>query len=105
MITNPAIIGLLSVLKKGMSLLYEWQYVPHSISSYVRSKFNTANSDIWQMTRTLLVKKVTYELTILMSYLAKMKIETELSMHTLGISYDEKLKLYLNPRSKMGIRS
>jgi hypothetical protein len=57
------------------------------------------------MTRTLLIKKVTYELTVLMSYLAKMRIETELSMLTLGISHNEKVKLYLNPRSKMGIKS
>lgn len=88
MISNLAIISLLSISEKGMSLIYEWQYVPHSISSYVRSKYNAENGGIWEMTRKLLVKKVTYELTMLMSYLAKMRIETELSMQTLGISHD-----------------
>jgi hypothetical protein len=57
------------------------------------------------MTSKLLLKKVTYELTVLMSYLAKMRIETELSPLTLGVTHAEKLKLYLSPRSKMGIRS
>ena len=40
------------------------------------------------MTKTLLLKKMAYELTILISYLAKMRIETDLSLPTLGISLD-----------------
>lgn len=42
---------------------------------------------------------------MLISYLGKMKIEVELSVKNLGISSDEKLKLYVSPRSKMGIKS
>lgn len=57
------------------------------------------------MASKLLLKKVTYELTVLMSYLANMRIDTELSLLTLGVTPTEKLKLYLSPRSKMGIRS
>lgn len=34
-----------------------------------------------------------------------MKIETELALCHLGMSEDEKLKLYVNPKSKMGIKS
>lgn len=33
-----------------------------------------------------------------------MKIETELATHQLGISKDDKLKLYISPKSKMGIK-
>ena len=57
------------------------------------------------MTKNLLSKKLNFELTMLISYLGKMKIETELSMQHLGMSEDEKLKLYVSPRSKMGIKS
>jgi hypothetical protein len=79
--------------------------VAHSIGSYVRSRFGAESEEIREMASKLLLKKVTYELTVLMSYLAKMRIETELSLQTLGVTPAEKLKLYLNPRSKMGIRS
>ena len=57
------------------------------------------------MTQTLISKKLVYELTMLISYLGKMRIETELSPNTLGVSQDEKLKLYISPRSKMGIKT
>jgi hypothetical protein len=74
MITNSAIIHLLSITVDGNTLVYEWEYVPYSISSYIRSKFATENHDIWEMTKKLMLKKVTYEITVLMSYLAKMRI-------------------------------
>lgn len=42
---------------------------------------------------------------MLISYLGKMRIEVELSLATLGICENEKLKLYISPRSKMGIKA
>lgn len=105
MLSSPSLIRLLGVRTEGQSLVYEWEHVPHSIGSYVRLRFGAENAEIREMASKLLLKKVTYELTVLMSYLAKMRIETELSPLTLGVTSSEKLKLYLNPRSKMGIRS
>jgi hypothetical protein len=39
MLSSPALIQLLGVRKEGVSLVYEWEYVPHSIGSYVRGRF------------------------------------------------------------------
>jgi len=55
------------------------------------------------MTKKLFTKKVAFELTLLTSYLGKMKIEAELAIQHMGIK-DEKLKLYVSPKSKMGIK-
>jgi hypothetical protein len=57
------------------------------------------------MTKNLLTKKLVYELTMLISYLGKMRIEAELNLKNLGINEEEKLKLYVSPRSKMGIKT
>lgn len=59
-ITNPVIIHLLSISNEGNVLVYEWEYVPYSISLYIRSKFATENNDIWEMTKKLMLKKVTF---------------------------------------------
>jgi hypothetical protein len=40
------------------------------------------------MTKKLFTKKMAFELTLLTSYLGKMKIETELNTQHLGISRD-----------------
>jgi hypothetical protein len=105
MLGSNALIQLLGVRTEGLSLVYEWEHVAHSIGSYVRERFGSESAEIREMASKFLLKKVTYELTVLMSYLAKMRIETELSPLTLGVTPAEKLKLYLSPRSKMGIRS
>ncbi len=56
------------------------------------------------MTKKLLTKKINFELTLIINYLTKMKIDTELAFHHLGISREEKVKLYVSPKSKMGIK-
>lgn len=40
------------------------------------------------MSSKLLLKKISYELTLLISYLAKIKIEVELAYHNLGLTQD-----------------
>ena len=34
-----------------------------------------------------------------------MRIEAEISLQNIGINHDEKLKIYLSPRTRMGIRT
>jgi hypothetical protein len=34
-----------------------------------------------------------------------MRIEAEISLQNIGITHDEKLKIYLSPRTRMGIRT
>ena len=58
----------------------------HSIDSYLRSKHEGQSKDIWAMTKKLVVKKLAYELTMLISYLGKMRIDVDLSIKNLGIS-------------------
>jgi hypothetical protein len=48
--------------------------VPHTLASYISMKHDTDNHEIWNTTKRLFMKKITYELTILISYLAKMRI-------------------------------
>lgn len=40
------------------------------------------------MTKNLLLKKISFELTMLMSYLSKMKIEADFSVQNIGITND-----------------
>ena len=74
MVTNPSIIRLTGIAEQGLTLSYVYEFVPHSVESYLRSKRQIQPNDIWKMTKSLLVKKMAYELTMLISYLAKMRI-------------------------------
>jgi len=73
-ITNAYIIKLLAVYQENLHLHYVYEYVPYTLTSYILMKYKTENKEIWEMTKKLFIKKITYELTILISYLAKMKI-------------------------------
>jgi len=73
-ITNPYIIKLLTVYQENLHLHYVYEYIPYTLTSYILMKYNTEKKEVWEMTRKLFIKKMTYELTILISYLAKMKI-------------------------------
>lgn len=37
-VCNPAIISTLSITQQGMNLVYTYERVPHSLSSYLQSK-------------------------------------------------------------------
>ena len=105
MVVNQSIIRMTCIVEQEKSLVYYYEFVEFSIGSYLKGKHDGQSKDIWAMTKKLILKKLAYELTMLISYLGKMKIEVDLCMNNLGISRDEKLKLYIGPRSKMGIKS
>jgi len=50
----------------------------------------------------LLLKKISFDLTSLISYLANLKVEIDLCIENLGMTEDEKLKLYMNTKCRMG---
>jgi len=54
------------------------------------------------MNAKLFAKKMSHELALVIYYLARMKIEVDLSIENLGITEDEKLKIYMHARCKMG---
>lgn len=79
-------IRLQTVYQSDMKLHYVYEYVPFSIASFIKMKHSSQNKDIWEMTKKLTTKKVGYELTMLIGYLTKMKIEVDLSPQNLGIN-------------------
>jgi len=54
------------------------------------------------MSSKLFLKKITYEIAMLISYLIDMKIEIDISIDNMGLTHDEKLKVFMNHRCKMG---
>jgi hypothetical protein len=62
--------------------------VPYTLTSFLQMKLTTQTKDVWEMTKNLFLKKLTYELTMLIAYLAKMKIEVDLTPHNLGINQE-----------------
>ncbi len=54
------------------------------------------------MSSKLFLKKMNYELAVLISYLINMKIEINLSVENIGFSQDEKMKVFMNAKCKMG---
>lgn len=101
-ITNAYIIKLLAVYQENLHLHYVYEYVPYTLTSYILMKYKTENKEIWEMTKKLFIKKITYELTILISYLAKMKIQLDLKSANLGITENEKIKVYMSSKCRMG---
>lgn len=57
------------------------------------------------MSTKLFLKKLNYELTLLISDLASLKIELDLTPDTLAITEDEKFKVFMAPRCRMGHKS
>jgi len=54
------------------------------------------------MSAKLFLKKISYDLTIVINYLVQAKIELELSLRNLGLSEDEKLKVFMHSRCRIG---
>ena len=54
------------------------------------------------MNAKLFYKKMSYELTLLISGLVDMKVEVELTVDNIGITDDEKLKIFMSSRCRIG---
>lgn len=54
------------------------------------------------MSAKLFVKKISRELTMMISELARLKIELEVTEDTIGITEDEKIKVFMGPKCRMG---
>ncbi len=74
MVHHAAVIKIEAVLEGDRQLTYRYEWVPHSLETYLRSKRQDECESVWSMTKTLLSKKVNFKLTMLTSYLAKMRI-------------------------------
>ena len=99
---SPYLIKLHKIYQNNLSLHYHYEYVPYSLANYVKERFANTKQSLIDMNGKLFLKKISYELTMLVSYLARTKIEIDLSINNLGLTDDEKLKVFMNSRCKMG---
>ncbi len=83
-------------------MYYVFEYVPYSFQNYINKFYKSGKQQIVEMSSKLFLKKITNELTVLISYLISMRIEIDLSLSLLGLTKDEKVKLFMGPRCKMG---
>lgn len=102
LLSSIYLIKLVKIYQEDLSLLYIYEYVPYSISKYIQTHYKSDKNEIIDMSAKLFLKKLNYELTLLISELASLKIELELSADTLAITEDEKLKVFMAPRCRMG---
>ena len=54
------------------------------------------------MSTKLFLKKMSYELALLISYLVELRLEIDLSVGNIGLTEGEKVKVFMNYRCKMG---
>lgn len=96
------LIKLMKIYQEDLKLLYVYEHVPYSLPHYIQTHYRSDRNDIIDMSAKLFLKKLNYELTLLISELASLRIELELSTDTLAITEDEKLKVFMAPRCRMG---
>lgn len=99
---SPFLIGLRKIYQNQLSLHYNYEYVPYSLANFIRVRFKRTKRELLEMSGKLFLKKISYELTMLISYLARSKIELDLSIRNLGLTEDEKLKVFMSSRCRMG---
>lgn len=104
MLNSPHVVKLLGVSREGFTLKYSYEYIPHSLLTYVRSKWSVHQNN-WPQKKAQVLKKMGYEITMLVGFLARMRVETNLTAHSLGVTEAEKIKIFLGPKARMGIRS
>lgn len=60
LVTNPSVIAMTCVVEQPKALVYFYEFVPHSIPSYLQAKKDGQSQEIWSMTKNLLNKKLAY---------------------------------------------
>jgi hypothetical protein len=96
-VNSPYLINMVKIYQEELTLHYVYEHVPHSLLGYIKKcgRDNETNAK-------LILKRVSYELMMLISYLVNMKIDVDLSPHNLGFTFDGKLKIFMHARCKMG---
>jgi hypothetical protein len=102
LINSPYIIKLLKLYQDDISLHYVYEHVPNSFSKYIQKNYSSGSRKIVEMSTKLFFKKISYEIAMLISTLIEMKIEIDLSMDTIGLTDDEKVKVFMSAKCRMG---
>ncbi len=83
-------------------MIYTYEHVPYSLGKYIKNHYNSDSIEVIDMSAKLFVKKISRELTMMISELARLKIELEVTEDTIGITEDEKIKVFMGPKCRMG---
>lgn len=90
---------MIKIYQEELNLHYVYEHVPYSLTAYVK-KCGASSTNA-----KLILKRVSYELMMLISFLVNTKIEVELAPHNLGFTYDGKLKIFMHAKCKMGTKT
>ena len=101
LVDSTYIIKLLKIYQSELTLHYIYEYVPYSLSRYIHLHF-LPEGGTDDHRRRVFLKRVSSELMMVISYLIRMKIEVDLCVSNLGFSKDDKLKLFMNAKCRMG---
>lgn len=78
-IQSNFIIKLLKIYEEDLCLHYIYEYVPYSLSTYIKNKLEKDEYDQFKdMTAKLLFKKITNDINAITAELSKLRIEAEL---------------------------
>jgi len=102
-ITSHNIIKLLKVYQAETSLRYVYEYVPFSLKNCISQQCKQEEG--LQANKTLFMKKLSCELTMLISEMARLRVDMELSTETIGLTEEERVKIYMPARCRMGNKS
>ena len=102
LVESNYIIRITKIYQDEFSLHYIYEYVPYSLIGFIDKYYANKGKEILELNSKNFLKKISCELTMLISYLACMKIQLDLNINTLGITADQKVKVYMNSKCKMG---
>ena len=102
LVRSDYIIKLQKIYQEDLTLHYIYEHVPHSFERYIQKHFRSGSAEIIEMSAKLFLKKMSYELALLISYLVELRIEIDLSIDNIGLTGSEKVKVFMNYRCKMG---
>jgi hypothetical protein len=94
---SPYLIKLLKIYQENLTLHYIYEFVPFPLADFIPTRFHSRPLDA-----RAFLKKLAFELTMLISCLATLRIELDLSLANLGLTDDEKLKVFMGARCRMG---
>lgn len=68
------LIKLLKIYQEDLSLHYIYEHIPYSLPKYIQTHYKSDRNEIIDMSTKLFLKKLSYELTLLISELASLRI-------------------------------
>jgi hypothetical protein len=68
------LIKLMKIYQEDLNLHYIYEHVPYSLSKYIQTHYKSDRNEIIEMSTKLFLKKLNYELTLLISELASLRI-------------------------------